>query len=209
MQTRRGVVTTPVVVHCTNGFAGLLVPELSRHIVPYRGQVHVIIPVPLLTGSNVLTRAHSLRYSLNHYYSIIQHLSDDTVILGCSLPNPALPREVIEGIRTIDDTNFNKEIQEDAMEHFNKMLPHAAVDKAVRGGCFVHALNGIVGLTTDEVPFLGSVDEKPGQFVCAGFNGHGTFLGACLALTSSNPSCQHTILQAWRGFSRAHPGWRN
>ena len=95
--------------------------------------------------------------------------------IGCSLPNPALKQEVIEGIRTLNDTYYSKDIKEDAVEHFNKLLPHAAVDKAVHGEGFIHAWNGIVGLTTDEVPFLGPVDDKPGQFVCGGFNGHGTF----------------------------------
>ncbi|KAH6991376.1 FAD dependent oxidoreductase [Ilyonectria sp. MPI-CAGE-AT-0026] len=173
IQTPRGVITTPVVIHCTNGFTGLLVPELSKHIVPYRGQAHAIVPVPTLTSENVLPSTYSLRYSLNHYYSIIQRQGDGTIVFGCSLPNPALPREVVEGIRTIDDTYCNKAIQADALEHFNKFLPHAAVDKAVHGEGYIHAWNGIVGLTTDEVPFLGPVDGKPGQFVCAGFNGHG------------------------------------
>lgn len=184
IETPRGVITTPIVVHCTNGFTGFLVPELSKHIVPYRGQAHAVVPAPALTGDSVLMSTYSLRYSINHYYSIIQRQSDGTIVFGCSLPNPALKREVIEGIRTLNDTYYSKDIKEDAVEHFNKLLPHAAVDKAVHGEGFIHAWNGIVGLTTDEVPFLGPVDDKPGQFVCGGFNGHGTF--ACSGPNSSN-----------------------
>ncbi|KAI8657208.1 DAO domain-containing protein [Fusarium keratoplasticum] len=173
IQTPRGVITTPKVVYCTNAFTGHLLPQLASYIIPYRGQAHAIIPVPSLTGDKVLTSTYSLRYSLNHYYSIIQRQSDGTVILGCSLPNPALPKSVIEGIRTIDDTYFNDAIKQDAFTQLKALLPDAGLEKATYGEGLVHAWNGIVGLTSDEVPFLGPVPGKPGQFVCAGFNGHG------------------------------------
>ncbi|KAK7407829.1 hypothetical protein QQX98_010000 [Neonectria punicea] len=103
IRTPRGIITSPTVVHCTNGFTGLLLPELSSHIVPTRGQAHAIIPVAAFAGDKVLSSTYSLRYSLNHYYSVIQRQSDGTIIFGCSLPNPALPSEVTKGIRTIDD----------------------------------------------------------------------------------------------------------
>lgn len=28
-------------------------------------------------------------------------------------------------------------------------------------------------MTTDSVPFVGQLEDLPGQYVCAGFNGHG------------------------------------
>jgi glycine/D-amino acid oxidase-like deaminating enzyme len=28
-------------------------------------------------------------------------------------------------------------------------------------------------MTTDSVPFVGAIDSLPGQYICAGFNGHG------------------------------------
>ena len=30
-----------------------------------------------------------------------------------------------------------------------------------------------MGFTTDGFPYVGDLPDKPGQFVCAGFNGHG------------------------------------
>lgn len=176
IQTPRGTITTPALVHCTNGYTGHLVPQLYSHIVPYRGQAHAIIPVSGLSGSEVLTSTYSLRYSLDHYYSIIQRQSDGTIVLGCSLPNPALPEKVIEGIRTIDDSYYNEDIKEDALSHFKSFFPDLDLKDAVWGEGFAHAWNGIVGLTSDEVPFLGPIEGKPGQFVCAGFNGHGESL---------------------------------
>lgn len=173
IKTPRGTVTTQKVVYCTNGFTGHLLPELASHIVPYRGQAHAIIPVPALAGNKVMKSTYSLRYSLNHYYSIIQRQSDGTIVFGCSLPNPELPRGVIEGIRTIDDSHFNKAIKEDALNHFKALFPDAGLDDARYGEGLAHVWNGIVGLSSDEVPFLGPVEGKPGQYVCGGFNGHG------------------------------------
>ena len=173
IRTPRGSITTPLVVHCTNAFAGLLLPELSQHIVPTRGQAHALVPVAAFTDNKVLRSTYSLRYSLDHYYSIIQRQTDGTMILGCSFPNPALPKEVIDGVRTINDTYYNEAIKTDAMTHLKAFFPKAGIDKPVHGEGLVHVWNGIVGLTTDEAPFLGPVDGRPGQFVCAGFNGHG------------------------------------
>ena len=31
----------------------------------------------------------------------------------------------------------------------------------------------VMGYTSDGFPFVGSVPEKPGQYICAGFSGHG------------------------------------
>ena len=31
-------------------------------------------------------------------------------------------------------------------------------------------------MTTDSVPFVGAINSLPGQYICAGFNGHGGFL---------------------------------
>ncbi|KAL3469847.1 FAD dependent oxidoreductase [Aspergillus californicus] len=173
VQTPRGVITTPTVVYCTNGYTGQLLPQLAPYIVPHRGQAHSLVPVQALTGSKMMTSTYSLRYSLNHFYSIIQRRGDGTIVLGCSLSNPTLPTEVVEGTRTIDDTYFNQVIKDDALEHFNALFQDTSLENTIHGEGFAHAWNGIVGLTTDKIPFLGPVEGKPGQFVCAGFNGHG------------------------------------
>ena len=35
------------------------------------------------------------------------------------------------------------------------------------------AWTGLIATTPDKVPYIGSIDELPGQYICAGFNGHG------------------------------------
>ncbi|KAL4934794.1 hypothetical protein BDV06DRAFT_229443, partial [Aspergillus oleicola] len=173
IHTPRGTITTPKVIYCTNAFTGHLLPQLAPHIVPHRGQAHAIIPVPGLAGNNLLKSTYSLRYALNHFYSIIQRQSDGTIVLGVSLPNPALPSEVTQGIRTIDDRYPNEAIKNDALGYFKGFFPELDFGSPAHGEGLSHFWSGIVGLTSDEVPFLGHIGGKPGQFVCAGFNGHG------------------------------------
>lgn len=173
VHTARGTITAEKVVYCTNGFTGHLLPQLADHIIPHRGQAHAIVPTPALSGSKVLKSTYSVRYTLSDFYSIIQRQSDGMIILGSSLRNSSLPKEVIAGARTINDTSFNEHMKKDALTHWDILFPDASLDKSAHGEGLTHAWNGIVGLTSDEVPWLGPVDGKPGQFICAGFNGHG------------------------------------
>ncbi|KAL4967000.1 NAD(P)/FAD-dependent oxidoreductase [Aspergillus stella-maris] len=173
VHTPRGLITTPKVIYCTNAFTGYLLPQLAPHIVPHRGQAHALIPVPGLTGPNLLKSTYSLRYALSHFYSIIQRQSDGTIVLGVSLPNPTLPSDVRLGVRTIDDTSPDEAVKDDALSYFKRFFPELDFDKSAHGEGLSHFWSGIVGLTSDEVPFLGPVEGKKGQFVCAGFNGHG------------------------------------
>ncbi|KAL4947707.1 FAD dependent oxidoreductase [Aspergillus filifer] len=173
VHTPRGTITTPKVIYCTNAFTGYLLPQLAPHIVPHRGQAHALIPVPGLTGTNLLKSTYSLRYALSHFYSIIQRQSDGTIVLGVSLPNPTLSSDVRLGVRTVDDRYPNEAIKDDALSYFKRFFPGSDFDSPAHGEGLAHFWSGIVGLTSDEVPFLGPVEGKEGQFVCAGFNGHG------------------------------------
>ncbi|KAL4794287.1 FAD dependent oxidoreductase [Aspergillus venezuelensis] len=147
IHTPRGTITTPKVIYCTNAFTGYLLPQLAPHIVPHRSQAHALIPVPDLTGTNLLKSTYSLHYALSHFYSIVQRQSDGTIVLGVLLPNPTLPSD-----RFFLESNFEKLALGEGLSHF---------------------WSGIVGLTSEEVPFLGPVEGKKRQFVCAGFGGHG------------------------------------
>ncbi|KAI5925992.1 FAD dependent oxidoreductase [Camillea tinctor] len=55
--------------------------------------------------------------------------------------------------------------------------PTAAVAKTSpplrHGEGLLHVWTGIIGMTTDSCPFIGRVPGAEGQWVCAGFNGHG------------------------------------
>lgn len=178
VHTPRGIVTAPTVIHCTNAYASLLLPQLEPHLTPNRAQAHSLIAPPAFTAQDVLTKTFSLRYSLHHFYSLIQRRGDGTLILGVSRANPTLSTETRRGCVTYDDGKYNEEILEDALKQWKVLFPVEDADiegDAVHGEGLDHAWTGIIGMTGDFVPFVGPVEGMDEQWVCAGFGGHGEF----------------------------------
>jgi glycine/D-amino acid oxidase-like deaminating enzyme len=173
VHTPRGVITAEKVVHCTNAHAALLLPHLDPYMRPNRAQAHSIIPAPAFSGKKTLQSTFSLRYSLHHFYSLIQRQADGTLVLGVSRSNPTLSPETIAGRLSTDDTRYNEEIVQDALRSFGEMFPDYVPKTAMHGEGLDHAWTGIIAMTTDSVPFVGAIESLPGQYICAGFNGHG------------------------------------
>ncbi|KAJ4394471.1 hypothetical protein N0V93_003689 [Gnomoniopsis smithogilvyi] len=173
VETAKGNITAQVVIHCTNAFAGHLLPQLAPYVTPNRAQAHVFVPPAKLSSDNMMRSTMSLRNSLHHFYSVMQRKADGIIILGASRKSPNLSQECFEGMFTTDDTSFNEEIVADAVENFEKCLPFCQKANLRHGEGLQHSWTGIIGMTTDSVPFVGQLESLPGQYVCAGFNGHG------------------------------------
>jgi glycine/D-amino acid oxidase-like deaminating enzyme len=182
IQTPRGVVSTPTIIHCTNAHASLLLPDLAQHVIPNCAQAHAITPSPAFSAEKTLTKTYSLRYSLLHFFSLIQRQTDGTLILGTSRTNPEFSQKTLDGIQSIDDTIFNEEIAEKSFEAFKRLFPsYEGTNGLVHGEGMQHVWSGIIAMTTDSVPFVGAIESLPGQYICAGFGGHGR-----LAVSSSS-----------------------
>lgn len=175
--TPRGVMTAEKVIHCTNAHAALLLPQLEAYFRPNRAQAHSLVPTQAFAAEHSLQSTFSLRYSLHHFYSLIQRKGDGTLILGVSRSNPTLSSETLASRFSIDDSHYNQEIAHDALQSFHKLFPdYASGGQGIsHGEGLDHAWTGIISMTTDSVPFVGAIDCWPGQYICAGFNGHGWF----------------------------------
>ncbi|KAH8651571.1 FAD dependent oxidoreductase [Tricladium varicosporioides] len=174
--TPRGIITTSTVFHCTNAYASLLLPQLSRYLTPNRAQAHTLVAPPAFSGEGLLTNTFSLRYGLNHFYSLIQRKGDGTLVLGVSRTNPTLSTETLREIVQFDDSKYNEEIVEDALKQWQILFPEkdqGVSATGIHGEGLEHAWTGIIGMTGDSVPFVGPVDGLDGQWICAGFGGHG------------------------------------
>lgn len=172
--TPRGTVTAQTVIHCTNAFVAHLLPQLSPFVTPNRAQAHAIIPPPALAGENILPSTFSLRHSLRHFYSLMQRKADGIIVLGTSRGNPNVSKVAFESRCSADDSvGFNDEIRQDAIKQFQVTFPSCEPAKLRHGEGLLHTWTGIIAMTTDSVPFVGALRSSPGQFVCAGFNGHG------------------------------------
>lgn len=173
VHTARGVVTAEKVIHCTNAHAALLLPQLESYIRPNRAQAHTLIPSPGLAALDSLQSTFSLRYSLYHFYSLIQRKDDGTLVLGVSRTNPTLSEETLSSRFSTDDSRYNEEIAQDALRSFGDLFPQESSSPLAHGEGLDHAWTGIIAMTTDSVPFVGAIESLPGQYICAGFNGHG------------------------------------
>lgn len=164
------------VIHCTNAFSASILPELSSFVTPNRAQAHSFIPGSSLSGKNVMRSTMSLRYSLRHFFSVIQRQSDGTMIFGISRENPDFSEKTRAGIVSFNDTNYNAEIAKISSREFEKIFAgedHVTGKPARHGEGADHFWSGIIAMTPDSVPLVGAVPGKEGQWICAGFNGHG------------------------------------
>ncbi|KAI8962076.1 FAD dependent oxidoreductase [Daldinia sp. FL1419] len=171
--TPRGTTKASTVVHCTNAFAPHLLPQLTQFITPNRAQAHAFVPPPSLSSSSILPGTMSLRHSLKHFYSVAQRRPDGIVILGSPIANPNISQEAAASRLVPNDGVYNEEVRNDAVRNFETCFPECESGKLAPGEGLLHTWTGIVGMTTDSVPFVGGIDGLPGQWVCAGFNGHG------------------------------------
>lgn len=194
--TSRGTIVAEKVIHCTNAHAALLLPQLEAYIRPNRAQAHSLIPNAACSGRKALQNTFSLRYSLHHFYSLIQRQGDGTLVLGVSRSNPTMSDETKNGVFSTDDSGYNEEIAQDALQSFGNMFPDYASHTAVHGEGLDHVWTGIIAMTTDSVPFVGAIESLPGQYICAGFNGHGAISPLLEARKYSNTDVQ----QEWRGY---------
>ncbi|KAJ0120437.1 FAD dependent oxidoreductase superfamily protein [Diaporthe amygdali] len=173
IETPKGIITAETVVHCTNGFAGHLIAQVAPYVTPTRAQALSFVPPMALSGKKMLASTMSLRYSLHNFYSVMQRKADGILILGASRKSPNLSQETVEGMAKPDDTTFIEEIKQDIVANFEKCFPSCENGRLRHGEGAQHTWTGVLGMTTDSVPFVGSLNGLPGQYVCAGFNGHG------------------------------------
>ncbi|CZT19602.1 uncharacterized protein RCC_05453 [Ramularia collo-cygni] len=171
VHTPRGTVLAENVIHCTNAYAAHLLPELATFVTPNRAQAHTFVPGRELSGEKALRSTMSLRYSLKHFFSLIQREGDGTVVFGMSRENPLLSQEYKDSIVSFDDTSYSDEAATTAATAFKTLFPDPS--NARHGEGADHYWSGIIAMTPDSVPMVGAVDDKPGQFILAGFNGHG------------------------------------
>lgn len=164
IHTPRGIVSTEKVIHCTNVYAGFLLPQLSINLLtPIKVQVQSFVPTVAFSGEKTLKNTMALRYEPARYYAMNQNRGDGMIIFGVARPT---------GI-TFDETTFDPELVTEAVQQFETLFPDPHELGSRHGEGLDHAWSGLIAMTPDHVPYVGAIEELPGQYICAGFNGHG------------------------------------
>ncbi|CAH0057810.1 unnamed protein product [Clonostachys solani] len=175
LHTTRGITSVDTVIHCTNAHAATLLPELSGFVTPLRSQVHAFVPTAVASAERRFKQTMSLRYSLGHYFSVNQLHRDGTIIIGGSgtRDDGDIDDRMKEEMITFDDSQYSQRIAKNSNREFKTLLLEPNPDKLRPGEGLRHAWTGILGMTPDNVPLIGSIEGLEGQWICAGFNGHG------------------------------------
>ncbi|KAK4688190.1 hypothetical protein P7C73_g1922, partial [Tremellales sp. Uapishka_1] len=178
VQTSRGNVKAGKVVFATNAYSQSVVPELKDLVVPTRAQAILATPPPV--GSEAfppIKGSYSLRFLPKEFYSVAPR-PDQTIVIGTSRGWKGMPESVRESMmNTVDDSAADPIITKNSYETFCRLLPEGGwstegLEEGTAKG-FDHAWAGIIAMTPDAVPFVGPIPGKEGQFVAAGYNGHG------------------------------------
>ena len=170
--TPRGIVAAETIIHCTNAYTAFLLPQLKSFITPEKAQAHCFVPPASFSAERTVNNTMSLRYSLHGYFSFNQ-LKDGRVILGGSGTRAASGWNsgILATLSSFDDTTYSEPIKESSREEFQRLT--GSNSRVRHGEGLDHVWVGIIGMTPDSVPAVGPIESLPGQWICAGFNGHG------------------------------------
>ncbi|KAF8138037.1 FAD dependent oxidoreductase [Mycena galopus ATCC 62051] len=94
---------------------------------------------------------------------------DGVVIFGGQ--RGRLPVEQLRG--NTDDTVAHPEVTTAFKEALPRYFEGWPKENLAEGEGLVHAWTGIMGYTTEGIPFVGELHDKRGAFICAGHHGHG------------------------------------
>lgn len=177
VNTPRGSILTPTVVFATNGYTSLVAPEFSDLIRPWRAQaVSLQAPPAGPDAFPPIGPTMSLRYHLHRFYSVAQRPDQSIILCTTGQWKGASEKDIADTWDTMDDSTPNVLRAQEAMEAFASIIPGAGYKvgdfKEGEGG-YDTTWTGIIGMTPDSAPLVGPIPDKEGQYMVAGFNGHG------------------------------------
>jgi len=167
VKTPRGTITAKTLALATNAYTSHLLPSFTQLIVPCRGQMSALIPLPSIAGPNRLKTSMGFEGDgLDDY--LIQRPTDKGGHLMFGGGGTLGHRFGITDDSIVDEKTAAY-LRRELIDAFG--LPEREDEKLEMKA--VREWTGIMGFSRDEVPWVGPVPGKEGVFVAAGFTGHG------------------------------------
>ncbi|KAJ0146655.1 hypothetical protein HZ326_10660 [Fusarium oxysporum f. sp. albedinis] len=161
--TGRGVVKARQVIMATNAYTAALLPEYDGKIIPYRAICSRIVSPgrpPLLTNS------YALRFNEWDFDYLIPR-PDGSIIVGGA--RQTYIKHLEDWYKNADDSD----LIDRARHYFDGYMQrhfHGWEDS----GAYVDDIwTGIMGYSSDRLPRVGPIPDRPGMFIMGGFTGHG------------------------------------
>lgn len=165
VETTRGKIHADKVVHANNAYVSGLLPEYAKNIVPCKGLAcHIAVPegvkAPLLNNTYInRTEDKTLSYLISR--------SDGSIIVGGAQAKFKPFKD--QWYNNVDDSI----LIDAAKEYYNDHMQRTYNGWENSGATIRQIWSGVMGYSYDSNPHIGSVPGKPGQYILAGFNGHG------------------------------------
>jgi glycine/D-amino acid oxidase-like deaminating enzyme len=167
VKTPRGDIVAKNIALATNAYTSHLLPDFADLIVPCRGQMSALVPLPSLSGANRLKTSMGFEGDgLDDYLIQRPNSRGGHLMFGGG-------RTHGKSIGVTDDSTFDevtaRYLRRELIDTFE--LPERSDEKLEMEA--VRQWTGIMGFSRDEVPWVGPVPGKEGVFVAAGYTGHG------------------------------------
>ncbi|KAG5661337.1 hypothetical protein KAF25_005459 [Fusarium avenaceum] len=165
VETPRGKMRAGKVIHANNAYVSALLPEYSKSIIPCKG-ICCRITVPEGTTAPLLNNSYITRTKENALsYFIPRH--DGSIIVGgaASVFKPFKD----QWYDNVDDSV----LIDSAKDYYENYMQRTYSGWEKSGAKVSNIWSGVMGYSYDSNPHIGSVPSKEGQFIIAGFNGHG------------------------------------
>ncbi|PON28266.1 hypothetical protein TGAM01_v202760 [Trichoderma gamsii] len=183
VHTPRGQVVANEVLLATNAYTSHLLPEMSKLVVPVRGQVAALEPPD---GDVALEHSHVWLAEKSDNYLVQRNDELQMIVVGGERVNVPGGGEGIW-----KDDSIDEELAERLRRSLRpalKLRPQGEEEEEELRARY--QWTGIMGYTTDGYPFVGKVPEelgggKGGLWLCGGYNGHGMPVAARCAVAVS------------------------
>ncbi|OJJ05983.1 hypothetical protein ASPVEDRAFT_309418 [Aspergillus versicolor CBS 583.65] len=167
VNTARGSIEAKHIVFASNAYTGAIAPEYAGKIVPVRGICsRTVVPNPPNPPLPTLDSSYTVRLREGIYEYLIAR-PDGSIVIGGA--RSVYAHDLKNWYNNTDDSR----LIDVAAHHFDGYMQRYFHGWENTGAYTDRVWTGIMGYTTDSLPHVGQVPAKPGQFVVAGFNGHG------------------------------------
>ncbi|KAF4973696.1 hypothetical protein FSARC_85 [Fusarium sarcochroum] len=163
--TERGPVKTKQVIMATNAYTAALLPEYENKIVPYRAICSRIV-VPKTKRAPLLTNTYALRFNEWDFDYLIPR-PDGSIIVGGA--RQAYVQHLEDWYGSVNDT----EVIERAKNYFDGYMQRHFHGWETSGAHVDDIWTGIMGYSSDRIPRIGAIPNRPGMYIMGGFTGHG------------------------------------
>lgn len=160
--TPRGIINCKQVVHATNAYSAVLLPEFRNIIHPTPHLVHRVIPPTSFSGSKVLDASYHVICSDHAIHSVnARSTSDGSILFGGANPGYQNLRDWVASDRQNmlnDNIASWHSIRKEVIDMSSKQLwPEVDMTPQKAQQIYVSSWSGILARSVDGMPFIGPV----------------------------------------------------